>query len=132
MHMAKDGLWSGEPLALDQWQPFLDRVTRAIEGAPVTVEISSLDYGHQRLAENVAIRGISFDPKNGLLEIGLDGLDHRIPHPRSLSVDVQPEGVNALQIVGDGGVRTIIHLKELLRLSEPESLVAQSPPTPEG
>ena len=128
MHWNKDGLLSGEPLALDQWQPFLDRITRAIEGASVKVEVSSLDYGHQQLAENVALRGISFDPRSSLLEIALDGLDHRIAYPRSLSVDAHPEGVHALQIVGDDGVRTIIVLREPLPIN---GAAAQPAPIPE-
>lgn len=121
MHEGGKGSIPGQPLARDQWHPFLERMTRAIQGFQAAVEVDSLDYGHQRLAENVALSGLSFDPRDSLLEIALEGLGHRIDHPRSLTVDTLPNGVTALQIVGDDGTKTIVRLKQPLLLPEPAS-----------
>ena len=44
--------------------------------------MASLDLGDQTQAEWLPLLGISYDPRDDVVDIALDGLDHMIHKPR--------------------------------------------------
>ncbi len=74
-------------LSKPQWQGYFDRMSRALIGKRTEVEIASLDLGDQIEAELLPLVGITYDPKSGILEIAMEGLDHLIQHPQQVHVD---------------------------------------------
>jgi len=70
-----------------KWQAFFDRLSRGLVGMRAEIEVASLALGDQIEAEWLPLMGITYDSKNDVLEIALEGLDHLIKHPKEVWAD---------------------------------------------
>src|SRR5258708_33528924 len=87
-----------------EWRSFFDRITKGLVGKRAEIEVDSLDLGSQIEAEWLPLLGIAYDPKDDVLEIALDGVDHPIAKPEEVYVDIGPTGVSKRQVGDrDGG-----------------------------
>jgi len=102
-----------------EWRPFLDRMSKVIAGSQAEIAIDSLALGHQIEAEWLPLLGIAYDPKDDLVEVALEGVDHMISHPREIYVDDGGPMLNSLEIVDDEGTRQVIQLRRPLMLAPP-------------
>lgn len=93
-----------------EWQSYLDGITRNLTGVRAEVEVASLNLGDQIQAEWVPLIGITYDPKDDLIEVALEGLDHLIQKPVELDVDEGPEGLQSLSIIDGDRNRQIVRL----------------------
>ncbi len=100
------------------WNSYFDRVSKSLEGKRATIEVASLDLGDQIETESVVLYGITYDPKDDLLEIALEGLDHMIRKPVDIEVIEEAGGLKTIGVVDAEGTEQII------RLSDPLMLVA--------
>lgn len=107
-------------LSKSEWQAYCDRVSKGLEGKRAQIEVAALSLGDQIAADWVPLVGITYDPKDDVLEIALDGLDHLIRKPRSLTADEGAGGLTALEITDGEGRKQIVKLKEPLLLPAPE------------
>ena len=71
----------------------------------------SLKLGSQVQAEWVPLIGISYDPKDDVLEIALEGLDHLITNPTELYVDEGHTGFESLSVLDGDSNRHILRLR---------------------
>ena len=78
-----------------------------------------MSLGSQIEAKWLPMLGITYDPKNDLVEVALDGLDHLIPKPRELHVDVGATGLTSIEVIDAEGVQQIIKLRDPLMLPPP-------------
>jgi hypothetical protein len=60
--------------------------------------------------------GISYDPKDDLIQILVEGLDHLIRKPREVWIDHGAIGLVSMEVVDADDVRQIIRLREPLML----------------
>src|SRR5690242_9517161 len=97
-----------------EWQPFFERMARVLTGKRAEIEIASLSLGHQIEAEWLPLMGITYDPKNDLLEIALEGLDHMIAHPDRIVVDETDFRLSSFEVSGRDGVTQIVRLRDAL------------------
>ncbi len=105
-----------------QWRPFLDSVSKGLVGKRAQIEVASLGIGDQVQAEWVPLFGITYDPKDDIVEIALEGIDHLINHPQELWADIGPGGALAtLEVIDGDGVRQILKLRDPLMLSLPSA-----------
>jgi hypothetical protein len=102
-----------------QWPTFFAGVTRMLEGKRAEIEIVSLRLGDQIEAEWLPLLGIAYDPKDDIVEVALEGLDHLIPKPREIYIEDGTQGLLALEIVDADDVRQIIKLRDPLALPAP-------------
>jgi hypothetical protein len=102
-----------------EWRSFFDRVTKGLVGKRAEIEVDSLDLGSQIEAEWLPLLGIAYDPKDDVLEIALDGVDHLIAKPEEVYVDIGPTGLTNLRVVDRDGVSQIIQLRDPLMLPAP-------------
>jgi Family of unknown function (DUF5335) len=99
-----------------EWRAFCDRMSKGLIGKEAEIDIASLALGSQVQDEWLALLGIVYDPKSDAIEIALDGLDHMIPRPRELYVDIGPGGMANLEIVDSSGARQSVRLHDPLML----------------
>jgi uncharacterized protein YuzE len=109
------------------WTAFFDTFSKTLVGKRAEVEVASLDVGDQIEAEWLSLIGITYDHKDDLVEIALEGVDHMIRAPREIYVDFDIGGLIALEIVNADGVRQIIKLKDPLALPPPDQTKRQEP-----
>lgn len=104
-----------------EWRPFFDVMSKLLEAKEVEVEVASLHLGDQTEAEWLPLLGISYDPRDDVVDIALDGLDHMIRKPREIYLDNGAASLARLEIVDADGVRQIVKLKDRLMLPPPQT-----------
>jgi hypothetical protein len=67
------------------------------------------------------MHGLAYDPRDDILEVALEGLDHLIPSPREIYVDDGGELLASVEIVDATGNKQILKLKDELRLPAPQT-----------
>jgi Family of unknown function (DUF5335) len=98
------------------WQPFLNRLAHGLVGKRAEVEVAALQLGDQIAAERLPLLGIAYDPKNDLIEVALDAVDHLIHHPREVFADLGDTGVSTIEIIDGDNVHHIVKLSDPLML----------------
>jgi hypothetical protein len=98
------------------WQAYFDHMSKTLGGKQAEIEVASLQIGDQIEAQWVPLLGIVYDPKNDLVEILLEGLDHMIRKPVDIFVDVGPLGLSSMEVIDADDVRQIIKLRDPLML----------------
>ncbi len=99
-----------------EWRSFFDLASKALLGKRAEVEVASLDLGDQIVAEWVPMIGITYDSRDDLLEIALDGADHLIRGPRQIVVDEGPTGLTSVAVTDADGVTQVVRMKDPLML----------------
>lgn len=102
-----------------EWREFLDRATKSLVGKQAEIEVASLALGSQIEAEWLPVLGIAYDPKDDLVEVALENVDHMIAKPKELCADIGPAGLVALEVVGADGARQIVRFREPVELPAP-------------
>ena len=90
-----------------EWSPFFDHLSKTLAGSQVEIDVGSLKLGGQVQANWIPLIGLVYDPKDDLVEVALEGLDHLIRGPREIHVEE-----------GDGQLVSI----EVLKSSMPRAL----------
>ncbi len=101
-----------EALTSERWQTFFDRISKSLKGRPVRVEVASLAIGDQIEAENLALLGLTYEPKDDSIELALEGLHHVIRSPLQVFIEHEGALVSSIQIVDAAGDKQIISLLE--------------------
>ncbi len=103
------------------WKPYLDHVSKTIAtGKQVLIEVASLALGDQIEAEWVPVLGIVYDPKNDLVELALEDLDHLIHGPSKIYAETGPVGLQSLDIIDHNDVHHIVLFRLPLSLPPPK------------
>lgn len=104
-------------LEKNEWPEYFTLMAEATMDKRAEIEIESPEIGDQIAAEWVALLGITYDPKDDILDVAVDGLDHIINRPRQIYVDEGPLGLARLEVIDPAGTRHIITLREPLMLA---------------
>jgi Family of unknown function (DUF5335) len=99
-----------------EWHPFLDGISKLLEAKEAEVEVASLALGDQIEAEWLPLYGLAYDPKDDVVEVALEGLDHMIPHPREIYVQDGTAGLTSLEVIDATGAKQIVKLRDQLML----------------
>jgi hypothetical protein len=106
-------------LARSRWQDYFDRVSASLGAQRVEIEVTGLGLGNQVAADWIPITGISYDPKDDLLIVFGDRLQHQIRHPRRVDIDHEFEWLHSIDAVDAEGNHHIVQLKDPLSLPAP-------------
>jgi hypothetical protein len=110
---------STEKLQKAAWQPYFDHVSKTLHGKLAEIEVNSLTLGSQIQADWVPLMGITYDKKDDMIEVFLEGMDHMIRHPRDVYLEQNGLGLTSLEIVDTDNVSQIIKLRDPLMLPSP-------------
>ena len=102
-----------------EWKPFLDGISKVVGPKQVEIEVQSLDLGDQIEAEWLPLVGLTYDPKDDVLDVALEGLDHLISQPREIYVEDGGVGLASVAVVDAEGVRQIVKLRDPMALPAP-------------
>jgi hypothetical protein len=106
-------------LEKSEWRVFFDGISKLLEGKRAEIEVASLKIGDQIEAEWLPLLGLTYDPKDDIFEVALDGVDHMIPKPREIYLDDSNLGLVSIEVVDADGARQIIKLRDPLMLPAP-------------
>ncbi|WP_037971637.1 DUF5335 family protein [Streptosporangium amethystogenes] len=106
-------------LVREEWREFFDTMTRNYEGAEVTIEVMSKDFGDLLGAERLPLAYLEYDPKDDQFSAGVGGRDGRYPvvlrhvidHPQRILTDTLQQGtMRAFDVFDAEGGQTIVTL----------------------
>jgi hypothetical protein len=103
-------------LARAEWRRYCDRVSKALAGRRVELDVTSLDLGDRVEARWLPLLGIVFDARGDVLEIALDGIGHSILAPRELLLEETERGLVAIEIVAADDTVETLRMREPLVL----------------
>jgi hypothetical protein len=106
-------------LAKAQWQAYFDRISRTLGAKQVEIEVTGLGLGHQVEADWIPLLGLSYDPKNDVLVVMAEGIEHLIQHPKQIHVDQELDSLHSIEAVDADSNHHIILLKDSLSLPAP-------------
>jgi hypothetical protein len=101
------------------WRPYFDNMSKVLEGKRAEVELAALELGDQIEAEWLPLVGISYDPKDDLIDIALEGIDHMIRRPREVYVDQDAILLTSMEVIDADDVHQIVKLRDPLMLPPP-------------
>jgi hypothetical protein len=101
------------------WRPYFDHMSKILEGKRAEIEVASLKIGDQIEAEWLPLYGITYDPKDDLIEIALEGLDHMIHKPREVYVDQEAVELTSMEVIDAEDFHQIVKLRDPLMLPPP-------------
>ena len=103
----------------DQWRRTLDELSRAFDGALVSLEVVGNDVGAQPEVLDQPLRGLSSDRGGLTIRFARPNgahLEHLIAHPRDLRIVESDEGaVMAVEIEESEGTHTLLHFRSPAR-----------------
>jgi hypothetical protein len=108
-----------EKIEKPEWRVFFDTLSKGLLGMRAEIEVASLAIGDQIEAEWLPLLGITYDPKDDVLEIALDGLDHMINRPQEVYAATGTGGLLSFEVIDADGLSQIIQLREPLMLPAP-------------
>ncbi len=103
-----------------QWQPYFDDINHRLEATQVDLEVSGHDLGVQTEAYDITLIGLSYDPRDDAFSIVTEELEHRVVHPKQISVREDADGLTALEIIDREEHRHVARLRSALRLPSDE------------
>src|SRR6202051_3098735 len=106
-------------LEKSQWRAYFDRMSKALLGKRAEIEVASLKLGDQIEVEWLPLLGISYDPKDNVIQIALEGVEHLIYKPREMYVEEEGLELSSLEVIDAEGTRQIIVLKDPMMLPAP-------------
>jgi hypothetical protein len=113
-------------LEKSQWRAYFDRMSKTLVGKRAEIEVASLKLGDQIEAQWLPLLGISYDPKNDIIEIALEGVDHLIHKPREIYVEQEGLELSSLEVIDAEGVRQIVVLRDPMMLPAPAQSAAKA------
>jgi Family of unknown function (DUF5335) len=102
-----------------EWKPFFEGISKVLPAKQAEVEVLSLNLGDQVEAEWLPLIGLTYDPKDDLLDVALDGVDHMIPKPREIYVEDGGVGLASVAVVDVEGKRHLVKLRDPIALPAP-------------
>lgn len=104
-----------------QWEIYFENISKHLQANQAELEVAAMNLGDQIEAEWVPLYGVSYDPKDDVIEFVLEGIDHLVRRPQEVYVDDDIEALHSIEVVDGNGVRHIARLKEALKLPPPQT-----------
>jgi hypothetical protein len=106
-------------LVKSRWKDYFDRVSKVLGAKLVELEVASLGLGDQVEVDWVPLIGVTYDPKNDVLAVVVEGIEHNIQHPQQIHVEQDVETLHSIEVEDASGEHHILLLKDPLRLPSP-------------
>lgn len=98
-----------------QWNDYFDAFsgTKSNTGRIDYAEIRILspEDGVQPQTSWLPLQGLTYDPKDDLLEVIVTGLDHLIGHPETIYLDEEEGHLDRFEVVRRDGTKEIIEIR---------------------
>jgi hypothetical protein len=105
-------------LSEDQWVDFFNNFSRQHAGWPATIEVLSPEVGPQRLAAELPLQGVSFDPSGSrpcTITVGVGdqpsaNISHTVDMPLHIRLAEDERGASGtIEIEPARGAPTLVH-----------------------
>jgi hypothetical protein len=81
-----------------EWKSYFNRVSKTLDAKEAEIGVAGLDIGDQIEAEWVRLAGITYDPKDDVISLVTEKLDHMIRHPQAVYVEAEIDGLHSMEV----------------------------------
>lgn len=99
-----------------QWDKYTSSLSERLRKEKVRISLGGLDLERHVKADDVVLRGITYDRRGDALEIDTEHLSYRIERPQRLVVVESDAGFERLEIIDAEGCRRVLQLERALAL----------------
>jgi len=101
-----------------EWKSFFDTVTKRLASVEGRLEVVSEELGDQLEVDWSFVEGISYDPKDDVLEIQFSegAHEHLIQNPTEVYVEEEAGALKAVEVIKEDGTRFILQLRPAIAL----------------
>ena len=94
------------------WEKYFDNFSKKSKTMDEKIEIDLVapSVAELREAEKLTLAGISYDPRDKVLSIFCENLDHLIKQPREICVEEENAGVKSIRATDGTGLQHLIKL----------------------
>ena len=103
----------------NDWSEFFDRVSGALQGKQIEIEIDAPDIGAQLEARKLSLNGLTYDRKDDVFIVSTEVVEHLVREPRQIFASGNEDAVDSLEITTADGSRHIVTFREPLALPAP-------------
>lgn len=100
-------------LERSQWREYFDQVAKRLPSMRVAVSVMAEDLGVQPETEDGDLIGITYDSKDGFLEIATPDVTHRIANPNEIYVQEERGELASIEVLAPDGTKQVIELKRI-------------------
>jgi len=101
------------------WQEKFNLVSKKLDNRNIGIEINGLDIGHQIEAQSVHLKGLSYDPRDNVIQVISDDFEHAIRSPKEVfftSNGENIESIESIEIIDDQDRKQIVTFEAALLL----------------
>lgn len=95
-----------------EWQTYFDDMSGELQKKQAFIEVASLSIGDQVESDWTQLLGITYDHKDNLFAIAVEGVEHMVRNPKEVHVACNDESVEAIEIKDMDDVKHIVKLRE--------------------
>ena len=110
-------------LARAEWRRYCDRVSKAVVGRSVELDVASLDLGDRVEARWLPLLGVVFDARGDVLEIAFENVGHSVLAPREIHLEETERGLVAIEVVAADDTVETLRFREPLQVDRVEAKV---------
>ena len=97
-------------LEQDKWEPYFNMMTKVVKGKEVEIEVLRADLGAQTDITRRRLLGLSYDPRDNVLEVECEQIDHLIEDPREVFIDVDGADLKSFLVVQGDETKQVVKL----------------------
>ena len=98
-------------LERSEWREYFDEVAKRQPSMRVTVSVMAEDLGVQPETQGGDLIGITYDSKEGYLEIGTPDITHRIENPDEIYVQEEGGQLLSIEVRAPDGTKQVVELQ---------------------
>ncbi len=100
-----------------QWKDYFDDMSKVLGDVPVEVEVEGLGIFDKVEVEWLPLKGITYDPKDNVVSLMFDKLDHMVEKPYEIEVEKGEDGVKTISFTSEGdGAKTVVKFKNPVKV----------------
>ena len=100
-------------LESSEWQPYFDAVAKRLPKMRVTISVMAEELGVQPETRDGELIGITFDSKDGCLEIITPSMTHQIADPTDIFVQEEEGQLASIEVLAPDGTKQVIQLEAI-------------------
>lgn len=99
-----------------EWKQFFDGISKVLGPMQADIQVLSPNIGVQTEARWLPFLGMSYDPKDDIVAVNVEELEHIVWKPQDVYVDDGGVGLSTITVVDKDGVRHMLQLRDPLLL----------------
>jgi len=83
----------------DQWDSKFNQISQKLENRNIDIEVVAMDLGDQFAATGVHLKGLTYEPRDNVIQIASDDFSHIINSPSEVYFTLDEESIESIKSI---------------------------------